>query len=159
MSDSEMVPVRRCPECAEEFQPHVVSCSDCGAPLEDAVEGQPIERRDAAPAAADGPFVPLTGIVEMQDALDAGQALAATSVRFRLLPVPRRAGLKLEVHEQDAAAATALLVQAGLLPPLDDSPAVGEDGGPCPACGTHVAAGSIECAECGLVLGGDLPES
>jgi hypothetical protein len=69
----------------------------------------------------------------------------------------RHAGLKLEVHEDDGPAATALLIKAGLLPPFDESPPVGEEGGPCPACGTHVAPGTIECADCGLVLGDEGP--
>ena len=38
-------PIRRCPECGEEFQPHVVDCSDCGTPLVSAFEG------DGAPEA------------------------------------------------------------------------------------------------------------
>lgn len=154
MSGPDLVPVRRCPECGEEFQPHVVNCSDCGVPLEDAIEGQPLAPREHAAVAEDeGPYVPIVGIVGTEDALDGGKALAVASLRFRLLPLPHHAGLKLEVHEQDARAAIAVLLEAGLLPPIDDSPPVGEEGGPCPACGTHVAPGTLECPECGLVLG------
>ena len=161
MSGEDLVPVRRCPECGEEFQPHIVTCSDCGVPLEDGIEGQKLAPPDATSGAGadEGPYVPITGIVESQDALDAGRELAAAQIRFRLLPPPRRGGLKVEVHEQDMPAAIGVLINAGLLPPMDESPPVGEEGGPCPACGTHVAPGSVECSECGLVLGGDLPES
>jgi hypothetical protein len=160
MSGPELVPVRRCPECGEEFQPHIVDCSDCGVPLEHGIEGQPAVGGETGPAAHEGTYVLIPQIVGTQDVLDAGKELSGTAIRFRLVPSTRRRdGLALLVREEDAALADAFLREAGLLPPLDDSPPVGEEGGPCPACGTHVAAGSLGCAECGLVLGGDLPES
>jgi hypothetical protein len=152
----DLVPVRRCPECGEDFQPHIVNCSDCGVPLEDAIEGQPLARREAAPAEDEGTYVAINGILGQQDVLDAGKALSATALRYQLGPTTRRDLWALAVHEADADAAVALLREAGLLPADDDSPPVGQEGGPCPACGTRVAAGSVECGECGLVVGGDI---
>lgn len=153
----ELVPVRRCPDCGEEFQPHIVNCSECGTLLEDGIEGQ--RSPGADPPAADqddSAYHTLATDLDAESARAAAEHLAAAGVRLRL--VTSRSGrgwLDLEVHEEDARAGFEALAREGLLPPADDSPPVAVDGGPCPACQTHVAPGTLECPECGLVLGGE----
>jgi hypothetical protein len=153
------VPVRRCPDCGEEFQPHVVNCSECGTLLEDGIEGE-TSPTDAAPEEDASAYVSL-GNFDAEAAGMAAAHLAAAGLRFQLAPSRTTSGrplsgLSLFVNEADARAAGDLLVREGILPPIDDSPPVALDGGPCPACQTHVAPGTLECPECGLVLGGEI---
>jgi hypothetical protein len=156
----ELVPVRRCPDCGEEFQPHVVNCSECGTLLEDGIEGE-TPAADAEPEEDAAAYVSLGSTLDAETARMAAEHLAAARLRFRLAPCRtasgrRLSGLSLFVNEADAVAAGGLLVREGILPPIDDSPPVALDGGPCPACQTHVAPGTLECPECGLVLGGEI---
>lgn len=45
------IPIRFCPACGEEFQPHILTCLDCGAETLEGFEGQePAERRRLAAA-------------------------------------------------------------------------------------------------------------
>ena len=55
-----------------------------------------------------------------------------------------RLRLRLAVRKQDEPATRQILLRARAIPrePLPDQPAVAETGGPCPACGDPVAAGS-----------------
>ena len=62
-------------------------------------------------------------------------------------------GLSLSSRREDRAAVLAILEREGVIPKQSDAPAVAAEGGPCPACSTHVKAGTVECPECGLLLG------
>jgi hypothetical protein len=152
----ELVPVRRCPDCGEEFQPHVVNCSECGTLLEDAIEGES-PAGSAAPEEDAAKYATLASDLDVDSTRAASEHLAEAGLRFRIVTTRARRGwLDLQVHEEDGVAASALLQREGILPPRDDSPPVGADGGPCPACQTHVEPGTLECPECGLVLGGEI---
>ncbi len=149
--------IRLCPECGEEFRPEIERCSDCGAALGPAIA----EDAQPAPAAAT-PRAEVAYEMLVRDlAKDAAQAacdrLAAAGVRFRL--GAHGYSLVLSVARDDAATARRILEEAGLATfGGEAAPAVSEDGGSCPACGTDVAAGVEECPTCGLALAGEMPE-
>ena len=150
-------PIRRCPDCGEEFQPHVVQCSDCGAPLESVFEGDPLlEQRAEATGAAPAPaeLALLVRGLTPGEADQAAQHLAAAGIPIRL--ALDRDGLRLGVAREQLVPARSILGRAGVLPEQPDAAegAVAEEGGPCPACGDHVAPGTAECAGCGLQLAG-----
>ena len=69
---------------------------------------------------------------------------------------PAGSGLQLSARGEERSAALAILEREGLIPrqPDPSEPAVAADGGPCPACGVDIRPGTLECAECGLRLGG-----
>jgi hypothetical protein len=156
--------VRRCPDCGEEFQLHVVRCSDCGALLEDRLEGEdPVAADDAlsgGPGASASPAPPPEAFTQVADGVAAvaaervGRRLSAAGIPFKLAPHNYR--LRVSVRPEDVPAAVAILEREGIVPEQPD-PAerpVAMEGGPCPACGTTVASGTLECPGCGLVLGG-----
>ena len=148
-------PIRRCPECGEEFQPHVVSCSDCGAQLVSAFENDsaavPNAPEEVSPA--DPEYVTLASQLTAEMAEQAAQALAAEGVRFRLA-IDLGYSFRLVVEPDDVTQALAVLAREGLAPgqPDPEQPAVAEAGGPCPACDHRVAPGTSECPGCGLLL-------
>ena len=152
-------PIRRCPECGEEFQPHVVHCSDCGALLESAFEGEAApEARASTPATvepAPRQYVVLERGLTSGLAQEAAQYLGAAGIPFRVAAEAGggfRVSVPLEQMEQGRAA----LEDAGVGPEPADLPegAVAAEGGPCPACGDDVAPGTDECPGCGLQLAG-----
>lgn len=157
--------VRYCEECGETFLPHVVQCSDCGALLkdkweeEDPPEPPPLwEGRGERPAL---PYPPgdyrLIGEMSSADADNVARELAARRIPVKVEPAGRE--LRVSVRDEDRAAAVTALVEAGLLAKPDEpaTPTLATEGGPCPACDTHVPAGSSECPECSLVLSGEPP--
>jgi hypothetical protein len=157
----ESVPIRRCPECSEEFQPHIVRCSDCGALLEAAFEGDasPDERGDLRESAP-----PLPEYARILDGLSPAMAeLAAQHLSAAGIPVALtshyRYGLRLGVKAEDAVTAIAILEREGIVPKQPDASeaAVAAEGGPCPACGDDVAPGTAVCPGCGLRLAGGVP--
>jgi hypothetical protein len=149
--------VRYCRSCDTEFQPHVVRCSDCGGELEDAWPDEGDSPAVAAPPGADE--IPAEYVVVARDitprmAARAGRRLTAAGIPFRLA-APTHYGFHLGVPTEQAAAATVVLEKARAIPrqPSPDDPAVGETGGPCPACGAIVTPGAAECPDCGLGIG------
>lgn len=152
-------PIRRCPECGEEFQPHVVSCSDCGAPLENAFEAEEPpadERGGLATVALD--YVGLVSGLDTEAAAMSAERLRAAGIPFQLVSHSRR-GLRLFVARDRVADAIAVLDAGSQVAATPDRAegAVAVEGGPCPACGEGVAAGAVECPGCGLSLGGAAP--
>jgi hypothetical protein len=148
-------PIRRCPECGEEFLPHVVQCSDCGATLESGFEGETPSAQGggvAAPAPA-AEYVGLVSRLTPETAQEAAGHLTEAAVPFVLVSDSRR-GLRLGVAPERVADAIGILERAGLAPMQPDSgeAAVAAEGGPCPACGENVAPGSVDCPGCGLSL-------
>ena len=149
--------VRYCPRCDTEFQPHIVRCSDCGGELEDQYpeaatdDGQAQVPEDAT----DGDFVTVATDLSAGKAELVARRLGLAGIRFRVAAL--RYGLDIAVREEDQTAARQILLRARAIPreSLQDQPAVAETGGPCPACGEPVAAGSLECSSCGLSLGSE----
>ena len=145
--------VRVCVECGEEYRPEIMACADCGGQLEDRHDDG---ERTVLPADEPGASGPQTDaeftetIFQAEKATDLrGEAdrLVAAGITFRLRPA-RGAGYQLLVTAPDrdrALAALGLLAAEG---------ARGSDGS-CPACGTPLPAGAVECPECGLVAGDD----
>jgi rubredoxin len=169
--DSEADPgVRVCPECGSEFQPHVLTCIDCGAAtvlasdLADRPRPEPsLGNRFSLPRESEAVCWP-SGDVESAEAF--GLFLERHGVPCRLEPEepPASATLRERQHPRfkvcvapgDAARTRALekkydqmqIRATGMrfeeLPPQ----------GYCPACGTHVGERAEWCPECGLHLGG-----
>jgi hypothetical protein len=151
--------VRYCAECDTEFQPHVLRCSDCGGELEDrwpdeeTSDGGSETIEDVVP---EGEYLVLVRNLAPAEAEQMASELAAAGIPFRL-NAPTHHGLQLGVRTTDAGEAQMILERSGALPPqpnLGEAP-VSETGGPCPACGAHVAPGSAECPNCRLALGSD----
>ena len=146
--------VRYCRSCDTEFQPHVVRCSDCGGELEDQdpdaiADGPPVPVTEEA---ADDEFLTLATGVSMGKAEVVARKLGEAGIRFRV--GASGFSFSFSVRAQDQAATRQILLRARAIPlePLQDQPAVAETGGPCPACGDPVAAGTSECPSCGLSL-------
>jgi hypothetical protein len=149
--------VRYCRSCDTEFQPHVVRCSDCGGDLEDAWPDEEGSAVAMAPPPVEQPaaeYVLVARDLTPRLAARAGRKLTAAGIPFRL-DAPTHYGFQLGVPAEHMAAATAVLEKARAIPrqPSPDEPAVGETGGPCPACGALVTAGAAECPDCGLGVG------
>jgi tRNA(Ile2) C34 agmatinyltransferase TiaS len=142
--------VRVCPECGEEFRADIVSCSDCGATLQD--------RRDDPDAAGEAlppppPVPPPSRVPEDY------RPVATASTADEIDPLARRladAGLAFAVS--GAVHRFELLVPADAveraLAVLGVAEISVEALGTCPACGTKVG-GADECPECGLSLAVD----
>ena len=153
------VMIRYCPRCLTEFQPQIAVCSDCGQPLEDAWPEAEDPRAGGAPAPPPEPPPPGDYVVMVRNigssaAERAGRHLGAAGIPFRL-EVRGYSDVHLSVRVEEADAAAVILQKARVLPrqTAADEPAVGEVGGPCPACGAAVAPGAMECPDCGLCVG------
>jgi hypothetical protein len=136
----------------------MTQCLDCGAALEDMRDGASLP--DEPPPVVESSLPPgeyrviATGL--------AGPTVEALVQSFVSAGIPVKVesagyGLRLSARSEERAAAVAILEREGLIPrqPEPSAPAVAAEGGPCPACGTVIMAGTFECAECGLRLGGD----
>jgi predicted amidophosphoribosyltransferase len=156
--------VKRCPECREDYMPHVERCADCGAVL--------VARDDEAPldgeAEAESPLPP--GEYRVLLAADRAAELDPLVARLARAGVPakvtvsrRGTGFELRVRDEERPRAVELLhdvvgaaaaAEAALERHFD-----AERGGyaHCPACESSLPAGATECAECGLLLGGEAP--
>lgn len=151
--------LRYCPECGEEYQPHVTHCIDCGTGLQEKLDGEAVvveaPREEPAP-----PDLPPGEYARVAHGLSATTAepLVRLFVAARI-PVKVESvgyGLTLSARLEDHPAVIAILEREGVLPaqPDSSSAAVAREGGPCPACGASLEPGIVECAECGLTLGG-----
>lgn len=150
-------PIRKCPECGEEFLPHVVNCSDCGALLVDAFEGavMPGPDHDVPGAAPGQDYVGLLSGMEPELAAEASRQLTTAGIPFTIVSHVSR-GLRLGVAPGRVLEAMRVLQASGLVPevPASSEGVVAVEGGPCPACGDHVPPGTGECPGCGLSLSG-----
>lgn len=154
-----------CERCRSEFVPAVESCIDCGGPL---VEVDP--RMTGAPRESRQPPPPPDLTAPALAAADEPSLVREEDVSY-IQPLAKRlraAGIRCEVNQNckkgcsgrvalwvpaaDLAAAAALDREhfAALVP---DASFVDLDGEGCPACGTPLSAGQVDCAECGLTLG------
>lgn len=156
--------VKRCPECREDYLPHVERCADCGAVLVSSDDEAP----DAGAPEEESPLPP--GEYRLLLASDRAaeldplvQRLASAKVPAKVSVSRRGTGFELRVRDEERARAVELLhdvvgraaaAEAALEQHFD-----AERGGYalCPACESSLPAGATECAECGLLLGGEAP--
>jgi hypothetical protein len=130
-------------------------CIECGTALKDMLEDEKPEYDEEKPQE---PLLPEGDYRPVASGVEAGTAA-------RLMKLFRRSGipLKVEPHgytmvlsarQEDFAGALGILQRAGVLPEPAEGldKAVAAEGGPCPACGTEVRAGTAQCPECGLQL-------
>jgi hypothetical protein len=153
--------VRVCPDCGEEFRPGIVTCSDCGALLQDRhlTEGADGSDRgktslvpppDAETESAED-YVIVFSSIEADGMREAAAALVAAGIAFRANG--NAAGFQLLVHPEDQVPAVQAL--AGRDGAVTQTSTPGPDDGHfCPACGTEVAVDAVECPACELVIGG-----
>ena len=149
--------LRYCPDCGEEYQPHMTLCLDCGSALQDKLDRDAPEH-DAPPEVA--PSVPPGDYRKVADSLSA-QTVEPLVRLFIEAGIPVKVesigyGLCLSARREDRSAVFEILEREGVIPRQPDAttPVVETDGGPCPACGVHIGPGTVECPECGLLLGG-----
>jgi hypothetical protein len=160
------VHVRVCRECGEEYRPGVIRCADCGGELEDRFDGAgapPPAAEETSPALAEHRAVFVTH--RAADLVPLAERLREAGIVHRLAEFPGRgegAPARYALFVQEASSAAALAALADLVAPHEDRAAVhgietrfdAEHGyRECPACGAHVAPRTVECPECGLVLG------
>jgi hypothetical protein len=119
----------------------------------DAAEG---ESSVDLPSGGDAPHpVVLASSLGMSDAEELGKKLTVAKIPF-IMDTKLGYGVSCYVPSSHERAAFTLLEDMGIgSGPADAGEPVGLTGGACPACGGKVPAGSHECPECKLGLGGD----
>jgi hypothetical protein len=174
--ESEKVPVRICPACREEFQPHVTECLDCGGPTVPGWEGVPV----AAPSAA---RPELSRAPDSYASPEANEDFRGFDVLVRsgpeewvspLLERLRRAGIETRVgyspqnqgsltlgvlvRPEDEARAREVEIRTYVkqIPDLPGS-LNRTTTDLCPACRGPVRPSDAECPDCGLALDVDDP--
>jgi hypothetical protein len=149
--------IRYCPDCGEEYQPHMTACLDCGTALQEKLDGAETPELDAPPEMVPEPSLPPGDYLRVAHGLTA-QAVEPVVRLFVAARIPVKVesigyGLTLSARSEDRPAVVEILEREGVIPRQSDAPGVAADGGPCPACGTHINPGTVECLECGLLLG------
>jgi hypothetical protein len=164
-----------CPECGSEFQPHVLTCIDCGAAtvsaasmagrtlpgpapslgdrfsLPRASEAVCAQSRDLEGAEGLGIFLERHGVSCRIEAVEPAEGASARERHhplFRVCVAPGDVARTVELekkYDQIQIRATGMRFQE--LPPQ----------GWCPACGTEAGEDAEWCPECGLRIGGDSP--
>ena len=149
--------LRYCPDCGEEYQPHMTHCIDCGTALQERLEGhspayEPPPEPEPAPALPPGEYGRVASDLSAQTVEPLVKLFVAAGIPVKVESAGY--GLFLSARPEDRPAVVAILEREGVIPKQSDETAVvAADGGPCPACGTHVSPGTFECPECGLLLG------
>lgn len=155
--------VRVCPDCGEEFRPEIVRCSDCGALLEDHVEGD--AAGGAHESASEGGSTPTEAPAPVQiqrrslytsnrigEIQPLAKRLSGAGVQFWV----ESAGDSWSVLVAEADEATGRAIASDLFGLVDHAasfdPEVGYSA--CPACGHALPPAVVECPECGLGVGG-----
>ena len=154
--------VRYCPECDQEFRPHVERCSDCGGPLEDqfgdsegaASEAAARSRGELPP----GEYLPLLHRSSAAAIEPCAARLGQAAIPFKVDVRPGYGGFDLKVRAEDGPEAVRLLAEALGEDPAHEAAALsaGREGH-CPACAAPLHPGASECPECGLGLAHELP--
>ncbi|HXU29528.1 MAG TPA: hypothetical protein VN851_03035 [Thermoanaerobaculia bacterium] len=171
--------IRYCPHCRSEFQMQVLECLDCGGPTDVRDDEVPFEYPEAdlqprrpAPEADDDedddgeddeegakepePAIPPDAEVVIVRAaaydwiLDLADALGEREIPVRIKKSATSEQYGLFVRVEDAEAASAIDREVYLAGLREEIPEMRE--GACPACGTDLAPGAVECPECGLIL-------
>lgn len=156
--------IRYCPDCGEEYQPHMTHCIDCGSVLQERLDGDsPVfvapPEPEPAPALPPGEYGRVAGDLSAQTVEPLVKLFVAAGIPVKVESIGY--GLCLSARQEDRPAVVAILEREGVIPKQSDEPApvVAAAGGPCPACGTHISPGTFECLECGLLLGAAACES
>jgi ribosomal protein L32 len=164
--ETDTIPIRVCPSCGSEFQPHVTECLDCGTATVAAWEGmtQGIVARDedlesAEPFAVDGNthgFDVLLRSGDMTWLRPLVVRLNGSGIESRITshPDPRRASeLLLVVHPRDEERARQIELKTYVrqVPDLPGSLNRASTD-VCPACGAGVRPRETECPDCGLAI-------
>ena len=165
--------VRVCRDCGEEYRPGVVRCADCGGELEDrhpdagnVAPADAAEEEAAAAELASQRVLFLTP--RATDLVPMAERLRETGIEYRLAEqrqpgAAEGAPARYALLVKDGDARSALVALAAIVAPHEEAEGIdavetrfdAEKGyALCPACGTHVASGAVECRECGLGLGG-----
>src|SRR5437762_8069410 len=111
--------VRYCPECREEYQPHMTHCIDCGGALEERLDGESMEwgaSPDAEPESS--PNVPPGEYRRVADGLTA-QIVEPLVKLFVEAGIPVKVessgyGLCLSVRAEDRSAVVGILEREGV---------------------------------------------
>jgi hypothetical protein len=159
-----------CPEGHGEFQRHVAHCPECGAALELATGTEPpAPRKNSAPALPPARELACVERGDPRALVESVEPLQAAGISCRIDPYPpdepiraggrRGAGVAttfgLYVLPADADEARRILtehLQRSLPEAAGVAVAAGAELHACPACGTALAEGALECAECGLAF-------
>jgi hypothetical protein len=156
--------LRYCPDCGEEYQPRMTHCIDCGSALEERLDGgapapEPPTEREPEPHLPPGEYRRVADGLSAQTVEPLVKLFVAARIPVKVESLGY--DLRLSARPEDRPAVIAILEREGVLPkqPDEATPVVAADGGPCPACGTHIGPGTVECAECGLLLGSAVCES
>ena len=167
--------VRRCRQCGEEYRPEVVTCVDCGGPLEDADDEQvPFEARplpgrsaEAEPAVRkppEGYAVVYVGrdLREVHPLVD---RLEEEGIPIHVQDTPDQRGghapptyslLVPQTEASRARRALAPLLGEGVDPDALDRGFDPEAGYvQCPACSAEIPRGAEACPDCGLAVAPD----
>lgn len=170
--------IRYCPRCRSEFQMQVLECLDCGGPTEVRDDEVPFEYpevgllpRQASPTddpddedeeddedapKEPEPAIPADAEVVMVRAaaydwiLDLADELGRREIPVRIKKSASSEQYGLFVRVEDGEAAAAVDREVYLAGLREEIPEMRE--GACPACGTDLPAGAVECPECGLIL-------
>ena len=153
--------VRHCPRCRADYRPEVAVCAHCDIPLvERPEEHDPrfdpppsLEGLPAADAAPPGDYESLYFSFEVRDLLPLAEQLTRQGVPFRVETTEEAHGVRLPrirydlaVRNEERAVAVGAL-EAFLGTEEDGMAAAGSGGDP-------IGAADVECAGCGLALGG-----
>ena len=147
--------IRACRDCGEEYRPDapVSECSDCGGPIETRAEGGESGQTQGRPAPdAAGPYRRLYAAGAAAELEPLAERLGRARIPFNVRT--SRHGFELWIPVSEKAHAREVL--GDLLPAAtEENTEVTGEPGPvrCPACDTEVAAGTVDCPECGLAVG------
>ncbi len=165
--------IRYCARCRSEFQMQVMECLDCGGPTDVRDDEVPFEYPEAALAprrspesdededdedepSEPEPAIPPDAEVVMVRAtayawiLDLADALEQREIPVRITKSLANDSYGLFVRVEDAEAAALVDREIYLAGLREELPEMRE--GACPACGTNLSVGDLECLECGLIL-------
>jgi predicted amidophosphoribosyltransferase len=149
--------IRYCPDCGEEYQPHMTQCVECGGALKDKLDGASPEHeepRDVGPSLPPGDYRKVAHGLSAETVEPLVELFIGAGIPVKVESLAY--GLCLSSRFEDRLAVMAILEREGVIPsqPDETTLVVATDGGPCPACGTSITPGTVECPECGLVLSG-----
>jgi hypothetical protein len=155
--------VKVCRECREEYRPEILRCADCGGELEvryEAERGSWPAAEQAGPAPdprPPGDYQPIAWSGLAADLTALADRLVEADIPFYLRPRPSEAGAgsagyEISVRQEEREAALRELA-AGTPPDQAVAAAPSSEAQLCPACGHALAAGAVECPDCGLAVG------
>jgi ribosomal protein L32 len=155
--------VRVCPDCGEEFRPEIVRCSDCGALLQDRLEGDVTGAGGNAASGSESATPEPPAVVEIRR-----RSLYASNRISEIQPLAERlgtAGMQFWVEpagdtwtvlvaEADEGPGRAIVTELFGISDHATAAFDPEAGySECPACGHALQPAVVECPECGLSVG------